>query len=57
MDKTVADLRKDYTLEGLSELEVDLNPFIQFKKWFDQALARSTPRTQCYDSCYRHTRR
>ncbi|MEH2240323.1 pyridoxamine 5'-phosphate oxidase [Nostoc sp.] len=43
MDKTVADLRKDYTLEGLSELEVDLNPFIQFKKWFDQALAGELP--------------
>ncbi|MEH2107983.1 pyridoxamine 5'-phosphate oxidase [Nostoc sp.] len=43
MDKTVADLRKDYTLEGLSELEVDLNPFIQFKKWFDQALAAQLP--------------
>ncbi|MEH1831947.1 MAG: pyridoxamine 5'-phosphate oxidase [Nostoc sp.] len=43
MDKTVADLRKDYTLEGLSELEVNLNPFIQFKKWFDQALAAQLP--------------
>ncbi|MEH2012992.1 pyridoxamine 5'-phosphate oxidase [Nostoc sp.] len=43
MDKTVADLRKDYTLEGLSELEVDLNPFIQFQKWFDQALAGQLP--------------
>ncbi|MEH2449035.1 MAG: pyridoxamine 5'-phosphate oxidase [Nostoc sp.] len=43
MDKTVADLRKDYTLEGLSELEVDLNPFTQFKKWFDQALAGQLP--------------
>jgi pyridoxamine 5'-phosphate oxidase len=43
MDKTVADLRKDYTLEGLSELEVDLNPFSQFKKWFDQALAGQLP--------------
>jgi pyridoxamine 5'-phosphate oxidase len=43
MDKTVADLRKDYTLEGLSELEVDLNPFIQFRKWFDQALAAQLP--------------
>ncbi|MBD2244102.1 pyridoxamine 5'-phosphate oxidase [Nostoc sp. FACHB-888] len=43
MDKTVADLRKDYTLESLSELEVDLNPFIQFKKWFDQALAAQLP--------------
>ncbi|MEH2327713.1 pyridoxamine 5'-phosphate oxidase [Nostoc sp.] len=43
MDKIVADLRKDYTLEGLSELEIDLNPFIQFKKWFDQALAAQLP--------------
>ncbi|MFN6526809.1 pyridoxamine 5'-phosphate oxidase [Nostoc sp. ChiSLP03a] len=43
MDKTVAGLRKDYTLEGLSELEVELNPFIQFKKWFDQALAAQLP--------------
>ncbi|NWF58599.1 MAG: pyridoxamine 5'-phosphate oxidase [Fischerella sp.] len=39
MDKTVADLRKDYTLQGLSETDVDPNPFIQFQKWFDQALA------------------
>ncbi|MDZ8134626.1 MAG: pyridoxamine 5'-phosphate oxidase [Nostoc sp. DedQUE04] len=43
MDKIVAGLRKDYTLEGLSELEVELNPFIQFKKWFDQALAAQLP--------------
>ncbi|MDZ8259707.1 pyridoxamine 5'-phosphate oxidase [Nostoc sp. ChiQUE01b] len=43
MDKTIAGLRKDYTLEGLSELEVELNPFIQFKKWFDQALAAQLP--------------
>ncbi|MBN3943336.1 MAG: pyridoxamine 5'-phosphate oxidase [Nostoc sp.] len=43
MDKTLADLRKDYTLEGLSELEVELNPFIQFKKWFAQALAAQLP--------------
>ncbi|MBN3926125.1 pyridoxamine 5'-phosphate oxidase [Nostoc sp. NMS4] len=43
MDKTVAGLRKDYTLEGLSELEVELNPFIQFKKWFNQALAAQLP--------------
>lgn len=43
MDKTVAGLRKDYTLESLSELEVELNPFIQFKKWFNQALAAQLP--------------
>lgn len=39
MDKTIADLRKDYTLQGLSETDVDPNPFIQFKLWFDQALS------------------
>ncbi|AKG23608.1 pyridoxamine 5'-phosphate oxidase [Calothrix sp. 336/3] len=39
MDKTVAELRKDYTLQDLKETEVDTNPVIQFKTWFDQALA------------------
>ncbi|WP_224086826.1 pyridoxamine 5'-phosphate oxidase [Nostoc sp. MS1] len=43
MDKTIADLRRDYTLEGLSETEVEPNPFIQFKKWFEQALAAQLP--------------
>ncbi|TVP55112.1 MAG: pyridoxamine 5'-phosphate oxidase [Nodularia sp. (in: Bacteria)] len=43
MDKTVADLRKDYTLEGLSETEINPNPFMQFKKWFEQALAAQLP--------------
>ncbi|WP_341527506.1 pyridoxamine 5'-phosphate oxidase [Nostoc sp. UHCC 0302] len=43
MDKTIADLRKDYTLQGLSKTEIDPNPFIQFKKWFDQALAAQLP--------------
>ncbi|MFB2769568.1 pyridoxamine 5'-phosphate oxidase [Pelatocladus sp. BLCC-F211] len=38
MDKTVADLRKDYTLQGLNETDVAANPFIQFQKWFDEAL-------------------
>lgn len=38
MDKTVADLRKDYTLRGLNETDIAPNPFIQFQKWFDEAL-------------------
>jgi pyridoxamine 5'-phosphate oxidase len=37
MDKTIADLRRDYTLQGLSKVDVDSNPFVQFFKWFDQA--------------------
>ncbi len=43
MDKTIADLRKDYTLQGLGKTEIDSNPFRQFKKWFDQALAAQLP--------------
>ncbi len=39
MDRNIADLRKDYTLQGLSETDVDSNPFIQFKRWFDQTIA------------------
>ncbi len=43
MHPTIADLRKDYTLEDLTETEVDPNPFIQFKQWFEQALAAQLP--------------
>ncbi|MDX2100328.1 MAG: pyridoxamine 5'-phosphate oxidase [Leptolyngbyaceae cyanobacterium bins.59] len=43
MDRTVADLRKDYTLQGLSESEVHPDPIRQFQEWFDQALAAQLP--------------
>src|SRR4051794_9659781 len=36
---SVADLRKEYTLNGLSESDVDADPLRQFQVWFDQALA------------------
>lgn len=39
MDKNIAELRQDYTLQGLSETEIDSNPFAQFKEWFDGALS------------------
>jgi pyridoxamine 5'-phosphate oxidase len=39
MDKNIADLRQDYTLQGLSETEIDFNPFVQFREWFNQALS------------------
>lgn len=39
MDKNIAELRQDYTLQGLNETEVDCNPFAQFKEWFDEALS------------------
>jgi pyridoxamine 5'-phosphate oxidase len=36
---SVADLRKEYMLNGLSEADVDADPIQQFHAWFDQALA------------------
>lgn len=43
MDISLADLRKDYTLEGLKETDAAPNPFQQFQKWFDQALLAQLP--------------
>lgn len=34
----IADLRKDYSLNGFSEQDVLENPIDQFKRWFDEAL-------------------
>ena len=36
---SVADLRKEYMLNGLSASDVDADPIRQFRVWFDQALA------------------
>ncbi|HEY9821916.1 MAG TPA: pyridoxamine 5'-phosphate oxidase [Candidatus Sericytochromatia bacterium] len=43
MDTSVADLRKEYTLQGLRETDVNPNPFEQFKIWFEQALSAQLP--------------
>ncbi|HEY9600270.1 MAG TPA: pyridoxamine 5'-phosphate oxidase [Allocoleopsis sp.] len=43
MDTSVANLRKDYTFQGLSEADAHPDPFGQFKIWFDQALAAGLP--------------
>jgi pyridoxamine 5'-phosphate oxidase len=34
----IADLRLDYKLASLDESDVDPSPFLQFEKWFQQAL-------------------
>ena len=34
---SLADLRREYALESLSEHDVDSDPFRQFARWFDQA--------------------
>jgi pyridoxamine 5'-phosphate oxidase len=39
----LADLRKDYSLAGLTEKEVARDPFRQFEKWFQEAEAAKIP--------------
>jgi len=43
MNTSVADLRRDYTYEVLSETNTNSNPFKQFHTWFNQALAAGLP--------------
>lgn len=39
MTTKIADLRKEYTLNGLDQTDVLSDPFAQFRQWFDAALA------------------
>lgn len=34
----IAKIRKNYCFSALNESEIDTNPIIQFRKWFDQAV-------------------
>lgn len=36
---SIADLRKEYTRDGLHETGISTNPFVQFQTWFDEAVA------------------
>ena len=38
MTTNIADLRQDYQLKALDTSDIDENPFVQFSKWFDEAL-------------------
>ena len=33
----IADLRREYNLTGLRRRDLEADPIVQFKKWFDQA--------------------
>ncbi len=39
MDRTVSELRNEYTRAGLRESEVARDPIDQFRRWFEEALA------------------
>ncbi len=41
MEQSLADLRQNYTRDGLLEADADPDPFVQFKVWFDQVLSTS----------------
>ncbi|NET55887.1 MAG: pyridoxamine 5'-phosphate oxidase [Symploca sp. SIO2E6] len=43
MGTSIADLRRDYSYEVLSETNADVLPFRQFQTWFNQALAAGLP--------------
>ncbi|NJN88626.1 MAG: pyridoxamine 5'-phosphate oxidase [Leptolyngbyaceae cyanobacterium SL_7_1] len=43
MNTAIADLRQNYTLQALDESSVDPNPFQQFRRWFEEAVAAQLP--------------
>lgn len=48
MDKNVADLRRDYSLQELSQDAVAVDPFAQFANWFDEYLASQPPEPSAF---------
>ncbi len=38
----ISQIRRDYSLTGLDEAEVDRNPFIQFSRWMEDAIKSGT---------------
>jgi pyridoxamine 5'-phosphate oxidase len=51
MTQKIANLRQEYTMHGLSEHEVDKNPLVQFRYWFDAALQAGIPEPNAMHLC------
>ncbi|WP_313089740.1 pyridoxamine 5'-phosphate oxidase [Pseudomonas sp.] len=43
MTQTLADMRRDYTRDGLSETNAPHEPFALFRQWFDEAVRTEQP--------------
>lgn len=43
IDHSIADLRRIYQQKSLSETEVDQDPIVQFRKWWNEAIAAQIP--------------
>jgi len=52
-DYTLDQLRENYKMHALLESEVDANPLVQFKTWFDEAIASELPEpnAMCLSTC------
>jgi pyridoxine/pyridoxamine 5'-phosphate oxidase len=54
-DRSVSDLRKEYSAQGLNEAELPATPFSLFKMWFDEAVQSKVSRADVpCDPPYRH---
>ncbi|UFH50877.1 pyridoxamine 5'-phosphate oxidase [Pseudomonas sp. KNUC1026] len=43
MSQPLADMRRDYTRDGLSEIQAPAEPFALFRQWFDDAVNTEQP--------------
>ena len=43
MSQSIADMRRDYARDGLTEAQAPAEPFALFRQWFDEAVKTETP--------------
>ena len=44
MDRTeLADLRREFSTQGINEADLDASPFVQFARWMDEAIKAEIP--------------
>lgn len=49
--KDIFDLRRDFTLKALDETDIEINPMLQFEKWFNEALESKVLEPNAMDLC------
>ncbi len=48
MDRSIADLRENYSRASLDESDVNPDPFAQFRKWFSEAIDSQLPEPNAF---------
>jgi pyridoxamine 5'-phosphate oxidase len=51
MDRSIADLRRNYTRDGLQEAQAGDDPMALFRAWFDQAVQADVPEPNAMTLC------